>query len=530
MSASLEQLLRDARIDLVLGRIEKDPSVIDDVVTQVDNEIRSIRFNSIFVLGELGEKAGPKAVSKITEYLNDEDWSVRREAARSLGKIGHIASSSIPRLADLINEKEVTIRSSVVNSLGRICVATEECIDILKNGLKDKDESVRTESAKSLGLLGPDAFEVIPDLTKSMRDPNWTVRTASAEAISGIGKNTIKSIPTLIHALSDDDWRVRNRVISTLAQIGEPTLPYLLDSLNHNNAIVRRCAVETLGELKISSPEVLEKISGLLDDKVESVRGIATDALRSIGEPAIPSIIKAYDEFHIPLFSKQTIRFPIFWVLLVLSMIYLFIPGLPLLFILLNLGGLGTIFAFISFFYSIIYGIIIIIDIIYLSLGYYLWFHKLFDLNNKQKVLLIASIGGIGINKDEPINFIITQLNSKKNYIRLEVARTLGKIGMESNAALNALEGALLDKKANVRREAALAIGKLGLFATKAIPSLIRALSDKDKDVRWRATEALGKLGVESTEVLSALQGMIHDECDYVCEAAELAIDNIKET
>ena len=72
MSASLEQLLRDARIDLVLGRIEKDPSVINEVITQVDNEIRSIRFNSIFVLGELGPKAGEQAVCywrRRREYL-----------------------------------------------------------------------------------------------------------------------------------------------------------------------------------------------------------------------------------------------------------------------------------------------------------------------------------------------------------------------------------------------------------------------------------------------------------------------------
>ena len=58
MSASLEQLLRDARIDLILARIEKDSNVIEEVIENVDNDIRSIRFNSIYVLGELGEKSG----------------------------------------------------------------------------------------------------------------------------------------------------------------------------------------------------------------------------------------------------------------------------------------------------------------------------------------------------------------------------------------------------------------------------------------------------------------------------------------
>ena len=298
MSASLEQLLRDARIDLVLSRIEKDTSVINEVITQVDNEIRSIRFNSIYVLGELGEKAGREAVSKISKYLHDDDWSIRREAARSLGKIGPIASDAIPSLADLTKDQEISIRTAVVTSLGKICAATKECIDILKYGLKDKEEEVRKESAKSLGLLGPDAYEVIPDLTKSMRDPNWTVRTASAEAISGIGKNTIKAIPTLINALNDDDWRVRNRVINTLAEIGEPSIPYLLDVLEHKERVVREGVIEALGELKVSNPEILEKMSKLLNDKKETVRGKTADALRNVGEPGIPFIIKAYNKME----------------------------------------------------------------------------------------------------------------------------------------------------------------------------------------------------------------------------------------
>ena len=54
MSASLESLLRDGRIDLVLNRIEKDSSVINDVIESLNSNIRSIKFNAILVLGELG--------------------------------------------------------------------------------------------------------------------------------------------------------------------------------------------------------------------------------------------------------------------------------------------------------------------------------------------------------------------------------------------------------------------------------------------------------------------------------------------
>ena len=120
MSTPLEQLLRDARIDLVLARIDKDSTVIEEVIRNIDNDIRSIRFNSIFVLGEIGEKSDERIVHKITEYLKDNDWSIRREAARALGKIGKIASSSIKELSKCCSDDEESIRLAVVISLGKI--------------------------------------------------------------------------------------------------------------------------------------------------------------------------------------------------------------------------------------------------------------------------------------------------------------------------------------------------------------------------------------------------------------------------
>ncbi|MFW9930351.1 MAG: sister chromatid cohesion protein PDS5 [Candidatus Thorarchaeota archaeon] len=517
MSASLEQLLRDARTDLVMARIEKDPSVINEVIEQLNSDIRSIRFNSIYVLGELGEKAGSTAATQVQKYLKDEDWSIRREAARTLGKMGYIANHSIPDLKSLITDKEITIRHAVVSSLGKICDPTTDCINTLKEALMDKDINVRAEAAKSLGLLGPDAYEVIPNLMNSMRDPNWNVRTESAMAIRGIGKGTIKAIPTLINALSDNDWRVRYRVINTLVEIGEPAIPHLVNILNHRNKIVRKGALEALGELKVSNPEILEKISNLLKDKVEDVRGKAADSLRNIGQPAIPFIIKTYDKRFIPI-KLKTIFYIIFWLFILVSDIWFVI--------LLS----NTWFYYTLFIIPPIYIILVIVDVIRYGMGDYLWIFKLFDYKNKRKELLLSSIGGIGLGNEESIQFVIEQLKSKKNYIRLEAARTLGKIGKGSKNSLNALIATLNDENSSVRREAALSLGKLGSFAVDAIPFLINKLDDKNKDVRWRSTEALGKINIRSEQVISALEGAIHDECDYVCEAAELAIDSLSET
>jgi len=58
---------------------------------------------------------------------------------------------------------------------------------------------------------------------------------------------------------------------------------------------------------------------------------------------------------------------------------------------------------------------------------------------------------------------------------------------------------------------------------------LLIALNDKKPDVRWRSSEALGKIKLNTPEILSGLKNLIHDECDYVCESADVAIDNITE-
>ena len=83
MSASLKDLLRDAKIELIITRAENDPSIIREIIDNLHNEVRSIRFNATLTLGELGQKA-ESAVSQLISCLEDEDWSICREATRSL--------------------------------------------------------------------------------------------------------------------------------------------------------------------------------------------------------------------------------------------------------------------------------------------------------------------------------------------------------------------------------------------------------------------------------------------------------------
>ena len=94
MSAPLEKLLRDARIDLILSRIEKDESIIDELIGFLDSDSRSVKFNSIHVLGLVGQKS-VDGIPKVINCLEDEDWSICREATRTLGNIGEVAKEAV---------------------------------------------------------------------------------------------------------------------------------------------------------------------------------------------------------------------------------------------------------------------------------------------------------------------------------------------------------------------------------------------------------------------------------------------------
>lgn len=497
MSASLEKLLRDARIDLILARIEKDPTVIKEVIDYLNSDIRSIRFNSIYVLGELGEKCGEEAVNSLIKCCGDEDWSICREVARSLGRIGINAKEAVSELSKLLSNKEESIRKEAAIALGKIRNSTTESLNSLIEALDDKNEEVRTEIANALGKIGPEAYTAIPHLMKNLKDMSWAVRTASAQAVSQIGKGYTKAIPSLISALEDKDWRVRYRVVNTLAELGEESIPSLLDSLDHNNPIVRKEAIEALGEIKKSDPKILDKLHLLLNDTEETVRGKAADALRNIGKDSIPVLIKSYDE---------NLKFPMNWILY-------------------------WIISFLAVPYWLLFDQIFIL-ILALFISLILTFRFMinhFKANYKRKILLISAIGGIGIDAKEAIPFMIEKLKNEKKFIGVEAARSLGNIGIGSEDAIKALEQALSDKSDIVRREAALSLGKMGIYAKSAVPSLINALNDKHPDVRWRSTEALGKIGLKTPDVISSLKNLIHDECDYVCESAILTLDSLTE-
>ncbi len=487
MSASLENLLRDARLDLVMARIEKDPGVIQQVIEQLDSKIRSIRFNAIIILGKMGSKSS-SALAKLAACLEDNDWSVCRESVRSLGNLGNIAESSVLGLCKLVDNREPSIRKEVAIALGKIKHVTKETISCLLSRLKDTNAEVRAEAARSIGLIGAKSPEINNALINLLQDEDWRVRNAVAVSIGELGASPDESISSLLKALHDKDWRVRNRIIDSLIKFGDVAVPKILLALDDHNIHVKKAVIEVLGDIKSDNPVILKKLEELLKDRREAIRGKVIDALRSIGVNAIPTFLAAIrsagNKMRIELISGS--------------------------------GGIKGDFT------SSIPEIIQTLQEIDVLKSRYSVILPEKDINFKKKMGFYLKRAWTSLK-----SFIEDPLY-RKVQIRAEITRALGKYGNGSDLTVDTLIDALHDFRNIVRRSAALSLGELGDTASKAIPALIQALNDKFPDVRWRASEALGKMGVNTPEIISGLEKLLYDQFDNVSVSAEFALDKIK--
>ncbi|MBN1803260.1 MAG: HEAT repeat domain-containing protein [Candidatus Lokiarchaeota archaeon] len=487
MSAPLENLLRDARLDLIMQRIENDSTVIGEVITQLDSTIRSVRFNAILILGKLGAQAS-SALAKLTACLEDNDFGICRETIKSIGSMGNIAESAVSGLCKHMTHKQAAIRREVAVSLGNIGYASDMALSTLLSALNDPVEEVRKEAAEALGKIKSSSTQVLEGLATSLSDNNWRVRASTATSLGLINSTDYDTIGRLIFRFEDSDWRVRAKIIDALISFGERAVPQLLDALKSKKFLVRKAVIEAIGEIKPQSNDAIDSLAPFLIHRKEVLRVKSIDSLCNIGILSIPKLLWALTK------SSNKKR----------AVIISYIGGIKV-----SLKD-------------------IIPDIVK-TLG---------ELNVLSTRILVAKKPAGKMTFGKKVGFAWRRMWSSvkaalteagKTTVRVELCRTLGKIGKDSTLAINVLSEKLLDNKDIVRRSAALSLGNLGKESINAVPNLVELCQDHKADVRWRASEALGRIGEGTPQVISALEELLYDKADHVSAQAEFSLEQIKE-
>lgn len=279
--------------------LEKQKDV-EGLIRALKNEDYLIRKEAARSLKKVGDE---RAVESLIEALKYESWedtytvliSVRESAADALGIIGDKRALN-PLIQSLFEDSDEEVRWKAAAALGKI--GDERAVEPLIDALDDKSWGVRKNASNALGDIGDKrAFD---SLLKALNDKDWHVRKYAAVALGKIRDE--RAIKPLVNALNDEDSDVRWKSLIALGKIGEPSVEPLLNAFESDDWQMRGRAAEVLG--KIGDKRAVDPLIHALikRDRTHNkyVRGRIIEALGEIGdERAVDPLIKALDDQYI---------------------------------------------------------------------------------------------------------------------------------------------------------------------------------------------------------------------------------------
>jgi HEAT repeat protein len=148
-------------------------------------------------VGEFKQKGAP-AVPDLIELLSHADAAVRRQAVRTLGRIGKSALAALPALIERVQrDPEPSVREfaaavlgefdSIMDSADERHPAASEILPALVKALGDSDGKVRLESVRALGRMEERAAAALDEVSALANDAEWPVRKEAMEAARKIG-------------------------------------------------------------------------------------------------------------------------------------------------------------------------------------------------------------------------------------------------------------------------------------------------------------------------------------------------------
>jgi len=152
-----------------------------------------------------------------TLLLEEPSRDVRRTAALSLGKIGHVAATTA--LVKALSDPDLQVREYSAWALGQIGEDVNDKAAVRLAGmLADRDRSVKQAAAQALGKIGP-RQQVIAILTQVLAVGERGSRRAAVDALAQLEAKS--AYPALREALIDQDPAVRQGALAALGELGD---------------------------------------------------------------------------------------------------------------------------------------------------------------------------------------------------------------------------------------------------------------------------------------------------------------------
>lgn len=169
-------------------------------------------------------------------------------------------------------------------------------VEQLIEDLRNEDWHIRSAAAERLKEVG-DARAVEP-LIEALDDENYTVRFVAAMTL-GIIRDP-RAIQPLVEALrKNDDYDLLWATAWALHEIGALSAEPLIEVLDVNDPLTRDMAADVLGRL--GDPRAIQPLAVVfrehgLQDRAQTARFGAADALEMFGEDALPIFQEALED------------------------------------------------------------------------------------------------------------------------------------------------------------------------------------------------------------------------------------------
>jgi len=203
-----------------------------------------------------------KDIRGLISALRNEDVEIQLKAAAALSSLGPDVIDSLIRK---LSTRDRAVKLGIIGALGQI--RDRRAVEPLIKYLKDPSAEVRWEVAIALGEIGDG--QAIGPLLPGLRDQDRYVRYGTALALGKLGGIPVNKEVRALQLLGLQDW-------GGLAALGPEAVPALNIALKDRDKMVRRKAVETLGE--IGNEAAIPAIYRSLRDPDEEVRWRGTQA------------------------------------------------------------------------------------------------------------------------------------------------------------------------------------------------------------------------------------------------------------
>jgi HEAT repeat protein/beta-lactamase regulating signal transducer with metallopeptidase domain len=259
----------------------QDTTVVNALIARLKDENASVRRAAANSLGRLGD---PRAVEPLIAVLADSDAEVRATAIEALADLED--SRAIAPIVALLKDPVTDVKRNALNALSHWDQGVPSAPVVAL--LDDPDAEVRHEAVQLLDNLH--VRSAGSAIARLIRDPSSDVRSAVVQALGNMRDQS--GTAAITEALSDSDADVREAALSALNDLKAPIVEAtLLNLMKDPDADVRQRAAQLAGERSVVA--AIPALRRLIDDPKSDVRESATEALGNIADPAARQALRA---------------------------------------------------------------------------------------------------------------------------------------------------------------------------------------------------------------------------------------------